>query len=101
MSDTEFRIDLNDKWKVTLIPEPPQWVLSLRHGNAWEGRAYCQSKQALLTAVEEKVKRAASYYKSGKNYAVDPLAEAQLADLPDRAKDLLPALFGMVRGAEL
>ena len=71
---------LNDRWRVIVCSAGMQWVLQRRtgerHGKArWEGRSFCRTGEAL--------NRLSHTHAS----AIDPIAAAVLASLPERITD--------------
>jgi len=77
-SDLHYpNIRLNARWRVIVCRDGVQWILQHLHGPetglkaCWDGRSYCRTKEALLRC---------SRLHCG---AIDPVAEAALAALPE------------------
>jgi hypothetical protein len=86
--DKSLDIRLNDKWRVSMIDHPPQWTLCrLAHHKGkeiWQPVSFCQTREALLRAIREKVVRGAEFYPGSENLAVSASEMAKLADFPAR-----------------
>jgi hypothetical protein len=74
-------IQLNDRWRVILSDyDPPQWLL--QRGTLTE--SWCQTRSALLTAINEKVVHATRFYpnRMSRDYPVEQTALDAVASLP-------------------
>jgi hypothetical protein len=88
----DFELRLTEKFRIGLLVDPPQWVLS-RIGTARDGRprykgmSYCQHKETLMRAIREKIEHGFDFYGYGAhNIKLAPEVRAQLDALPDTAK---------------
>lgn len=81
-------IRLNNDWAVGMIDNPPQWTLCFRKTwkgkEQWQAVSFCQTRKALLRAVDEKVVRGGQFYRGSANAAVEPSALAQIERFPAR-----------------
>ena len=81
-------IRLNEKWAVGKIDTPLQWTLCRRKvvngKEVWQAVSFCQTRKALLRAIDEKVVRGAEFYRGSENLAVSGEQMAKLANLPER-----------------
>jgi hypothetical protein len=82
---------LNDRWRVIVSGDRSpyrQWILqrsASRRGQAeWQGQSYCQTRDALLRSIREKIVKASAFYKGAKAMQVAPEALAIIAALPER-----------------
>jgi hypothetical protein len=88
MLPVRLDIPLNEKWRVSMIENPPQWTLERK--KTWKGQvqwqavSFCQTKAALLRSIHEKVERGAAFYRGSENLAVDAAAMAKLAEFPEK-----------------
>lgn len=80
-------IMLNDKWRVHMLDNPPQWTLERRKvvkgKELWTAVSFCQKREALLTTIREKVVRGAEFYQGSENRAVSAEKLAQIANFPE------------------
>ena len=88
---------LNERWRIVWSSPAPHyrmWVLQRSKRRAdgieWTGQSFCQSRQCLLTAVDEKVIRAGLFYPGGESMSVDPAAYAAVTALPQRVYKVTP-----------
>ena len=84
-------IQLNDRWRVVESDDQlpyGQWLLQRsfqRKGKEdWANQSFCQTRKALLTAVNEKIVRADKFYAGAKAMAVEQEALDRVKNLPER-----------------
>jgi hypothetical protein len=80
-------IQLNDRWRVIDSDDRPpygQWMLQRLDSGDWKPKSFCQTRKALLVAINEKIVRADKFYAGAKAMAVDPLALDAVKNLPER-----------------
>jgi len=76
-------IQLNARWRVVLSDfDPPQWLLQRSHQSGWATQSWCQTRAALLTAIDEKIVRADRVYQGGHAMAVEQSALDAVSRLP-------------------
>jgi hypothetical protein len=79
-------IQLNDRWRAIQSDyDPPQWMLQRLDSGKWLPKSWCQTRKALLTAINEKIVRAHDFYQGGHSMPVDPSALDAVASLPEKA----------------
>jgi hypothetical protein len=80
-------IQLNDRWRVRIAPYPPaQWLLEQRGGENWQARSWCQTRKALLVAINEKVVNGSRFYPGkARSMPVDQSALDAITAWPERA----------------
>jgi hypothetical protein len=78
---------LNDRWRVIESDDRLpycQWLLQRLDGKTWHSRSFCQTRKALLVAINEKIVRADRFYQGGHAMEVDQQALDAIRNLPER-----------------
>jgi hypothetical protein len=80
-------IQLNERWRIVESDDGPpyrQWVLQRLAGGNWKPKSFCQTRTALLRAINEKIIHADYFYPGGKAMPVQKQALDMVRNLPER-----------------